>query len=59
MPPASSRSPDDENGRAGAAARPPSGTASGAAGDAPAAELTRFLREREQNGGGEDAAREQ
>jgi proteasome assembly chaperone (PAC2) family protein len=28
-------------------------------GDALAAELTRFLREREQNGGGEDAAREQ
>jgi len=28
-------------------------------GDAPAAELTRFLREREQDGGGEDAAREQ
>jgi predicted ATP-grasp superfamily ATP-dependent carboligase len=28
-------------------------------GDALAAELTRFLREREQNGGGDDAAREQ
>jgi hypothetical protein len=28
-------------------------------GDALAAELTRFLREREQNGGGEDAVREQ
>jgi hypothetical protein len=28
-------------------------------GDALAAELTRFLREREQSGGGEDAAREQ
>jgi hypothetical protein len=34
------------------------GTASGASGDALAAELTRFLREREQDGG-EDAAREQ